>query len=183
MSVPIGLARQLDIISPEKETEIVQWLDNQEWSSELSRRTQHYGFEYTYKSKSIVPGRALEGPILELAQMIERAGIMKPTQCIVNEYFRNQGIAPHIDNLGFGPIVLGISINADGVMIFENGIERFECFLPQRSMIMLSNDARYKWKHSINKTVTYLNETNQKVTKPQDYRRISLTYRELATTI
>ena len=112
--------------------------------------------------------------------MIERAGIMKPTQCIVNEYFRDQGIAPHIDNLGFGPIVIGISISADGVMIFEKGTEIFECFLPRRSMVMLASDARYLWKHSISKRVTYLTDTQEKITKPKDYRRISLTFRELA---
>ena len=54
MSVPTGLALGRDVIGIEKELEIIQWLDSHEWSTELSRRTQHYGHGYAYKSKSIV---------------------------------------------------------------------------------------------------------------------------------
>lgn len=65
-------------------------------------------------------------------------------------------------------------------MVFERGTERFECFLPRRSVVKLSGPARYEWKHSIPSRVTYIDNTGVKVTKPQDYRRISLTFRELA---
>lgn len=178
--VPEGLALQLDVITPEKEAEIIGWLDSQQWSNELSRRTQHFGYTYDYKRKDINPGVPMQGPILEIAQMLERAGLMKPVQCIVNEYYRNQGIAPHIDKLTFGPTIIGLSIGSDGVMVFERGTERFECFLPRRSVVMLTKAARYDWKHSLEKKVTYTNAAGIKVSKPQDYRRISLTYRELA---
>jgi len=169
-TIPEGLALQPNIISVEKEKEIIEWLDSREWSNELSRRTQHYGYGYNYKHKDLIPGPPLEGPILKIAQIIEKAGLMKPVQCIVNEYYRNQGIAPHIDNLAFGPVVIGISLGADGVMTFERGNEIFEFFLPQR----------YEWKHGINKRVTYIDNHGKKVIKSQDYRRISLTFRELA---
>lgn len=184
-TIPEGLALTRDIITPEKEAEIIAWLDTREWSNELARRTQHYGYGYNYRSKKLTPGHALEGPVLEVAQIFQRAELMNPVQCIVNEYTRNQGIAPHIDRLDFGAVVLGLSIGADGVMVFERARtgqapERFECFLPRRSIVMLSGAARYEWTHSIEKRVTYIDGMGTKVTKPQDYRRISLTYRELA---
>lgn len=70
-------------------------------------------------------------------------------------------------------------------MIFErvnpsSGTEKFECFLPRRSIVMLSGPSRYEWKHSIEKKVTYIDDTGTRIIKPQDYRRISLTFRELA---
>lgn len=182
MSIPEGLALQRDVITPEKEAEIITWLDTRQWSMELARRTQHYGYGYDYRRKNLTPGPALVGPVLDVAQIIERAGLMRPVQCIVNEYTRNQGITAHIDNTNFGPAVIGLSISGDGVMVFQRGTERFECFLPRRSIVMLSGPARYEWTHSIEKKVTYIDDHGMKITKPQDYRRISLTYRELAAT-
>jgi len=178
--VPSGLALQLNVISPETETEIVNWLDTREWSTDLSRRTQDFGHGYNYRNKSLTLGSPLDGKILICAQILIDAGLMNPQQCIVNEYTRNQGIAPHIDNKGFGPVVFGLSINADAVMLFEKDDERFECFLPRRSLVMLSGKVRYEWKHSISKNVTYIDDIGNKIVKPENYRRISLTYRELA---
>lgn len=179
--IPQGLSLQPNIFTVEKEKEIIQWLDNQTWSNDLSRRTQHYGYVYNYKSKNITPGRPIEGPLLEISQMIERAGLMKPVQVIVNEYYRDQGIAPHVDNLSFGPTIIGISIGADVTMTFHhNNSVIFNCFLPQRSMMMMTGPARYEWKHSIPKSVTYITPDGNKIKKPETYRRISLTYRELA---
>jgi alkylated DNA repair dioxygenase AlkB len=178
--IPEGLSLQYNVINEEKEREIVEWIDSHLWSNELSRRTQHYGYVYNYKNKNLVSGPEIKGPILEIAQMFSNAGLMNPVQCIVNEYYRDQGIAGHIDNLAFGPVIIGLSIGADVVMVFERGKERFECFLPRRSVVMMYGPARYEWKHAIEKRVTYIDGHGRKITKPADYRRISLTYREIA---
>jgi len=191
--IPQGLSLQPNVITPEKEHEIISWLDNQTWSTELSRRTQHYGYNYNYKTKDLTLGTPIKGPLLEISQTIERAGLMKPVQCIVNEYYRDQGISPHIDKLSFGPTIIGISIGSDVSMTFNRNTEKFECFLPQRSMMMMTGPARYEWRHSIPKCVTYLTPASdarsgspwaltegKKIKKSDTYRRISLTYRELA---
>lgn len=181
--VPEGLSLQLNVITPEKEAEIITWLDTRNydpWSTALSRRTQHFGYEYNYTGKSIAPGPPMVGPILDLAQYIEKVGLMKPEQCIVNEYFRDQSIAGHTDKIIFCPVIIGISLGADVVMTFERGIEKFECFLPRRSMMMITGQARYEWKHGIQKRVTYIDNLGNKITKPNNYRRISLTYRSIA---
>lgn len=185
MSVPQGLAFTPDFITVEREVDIISWLDTRPWLNDLTRRTQHFGYGYNYKNKKLVPAPPLEGPVLDFANVLSATGIINPVQCIVNEYTRNQGIAGHIDNLSFGGIVLGLSIAGDAVMTFERARtghppERFDLFLPRRSLVMLSGEARYEWTHSIDKRVTYIDNTGRKVTKPQDYRRISLTYRELA---
>jgi alkylated DNA repair dioxygenase AlkB len=180
--IPEGLSLELDVITPEKEKEIITWLDNREWSTELSRRTQHYGYSYNYRSGDLKPINPIEGPLLDIANMIEKAGLMKPVQCIANEYYREQGISPHIDHLSFGPTVIGLSIGGDTVMTFNHikSNEIFNCFLPQRSIMMMTGPARYEWKHSIGKTVSYINSSGMKITKPQNYRRISLTYRTIS---
>ena len=78
--IPQGLSLQPNVITAEKEHEIISWLDNQTWSTELSRRTQHYGYNYNYKSKDLTPGTPIQGPLLEISQSIEQAGLMKPVQ-------------------------------------------------------------------------------------------------------
>lgn len=175
-STPIGLSLQENVISVEKEKEIIAWLDKRIWSTSISRRTQHFGYEYNYSGRDIKRGPPLEGPILDIANMLENAGIMKPEQCIVNEYYRSQGIAPHIDSPVFGPVIVSISLNAEASMIFDNGTYKHEYLIPQRSVLMMRDEARYKWKHCISKNVTYNNNT---LTKPTNYRRISLTYRTI----
>lgn len=152
--IPSGLSLQEEVITIDKEHEIITWLDSREWSNKISRRTQHYGYEYNYGSKDIMIGPKLEGPILDIANLITKAGLMKPNQCIVNEYYRNQGIAPHIDS------------------------NIFDCLLPRRLLMMMQGDARYKWKHGISKNITYMKH-GTKITKYSNYRRISLTYRKV----
>jgi alkylated DNA repair protein alkB family protein 8 len=43
-----GLTYIDDIITPEQETELINFIDIQEWNNSLSRRTQHYGYLYVY---------------------------------------------------------------------------------------------------------------------------------------
>lgn len=178
--VPKGLFLNCEVISVETEAEIVAWLDSRTWSNDISRRTQQFGYDYNYRSKTVNPITPMTGPILELAEKIKSWGVMQPVQCIVNEYYRAQGIAPHIDSQMFGNKVISISLNANGVIIFQRTLDRFECFLPRRSLVLLQDEARYHWTHTIEKKVNYTDPQGNIVNKPQDYRRISLTYRELA---
>lgn len=177
-----GLYIYSDIIGVEREEQTLAYIDAQPWSTELSRRTQHYGYQYNYTSRNLKEQEAppLSGPLLELAQWLSENNLMTPQQLIVNEYTRNQGIAAHIDKDVFGDTVIGFSLGADCIMVFTRGHERVEVFLPRRSLMVMTGDARYQWKHEIPKRVTYIHPQGQKVTKPQDYRRISLTYRRLA---
>lgn len=180
MSVPpSGLRLQPGVITPDYEAYVIQWLDAHPWSSALARRTQHYGYEYNYKGGALTATTPMSGPIAELAEVLRNAGIMDPDQCIVNEYYRNQGIAAHIDSKAFGPVVAGFSIGADTIMTFERSTERFDVLLSRGALMVMEGQARYEWKHGIDKRVTYEHEGNV-IKKPQDYRRISLTYRRVA---
>lgn len=86
MSVP-GLYYQEDILTPEQEQAIVQWLDQQSWSNKLKRRTQQYGYEYNYGSKSVSPNPTtpISGPLKVVGDWLTARGIIAPTQCIVND--------------------------------------------------------------------------------------------------
>ncbi|KAG5644820.1 hypothetical protein DXG03_007642 [Asterophora parasitica] len=91
-------------------------------------------------------------------------------QAILNLYQPGEGITPHIDLLRrFGDGIIGVSLGSGCVMQFAkagaNGgmsspsmspskeIERdsWDVYLPERSVIVLSEDARYGWTHGIGK--------------------------------
>lgn len=180
-----GLTGETEFITPAREARIVQYLDSREWSqvspnAKTSRRVQQFGFEYSYSSKSVgKPIDPLEGDILEIATFLQNEGWLPQgqTQCIVNEYLRNQGISPHTDNPQFGPVVVTISLLENNVMIFSGSGMEVPIYLPRRGILVLEGAARYNFKHSISSTVSYVDPYGTKITKSKNYRRISLTFR------
>ncbi len=180
-SLPEGLILIANVISPDEETHIIGWLDKQPWSDTLSRRTQHYGYEYQYKTgASLKPTADITGPLLTISNRLSDAGYLNSEQCIINEYTRGQGIAHHIDKPSqFGPVIVSISLGADVVMEFRHREHHdIDVLLPARSMLVMSGPSRYEWKHGIPRKIKYMVDGIE-VTKPMDYRRISLTYRSV----
>ncbi|KAG6844357.1 hypothetical protein H0H87_007538 [Tephrocybe sp. NHM501043] len=90
-------------------------------------------------------------------------------QAILNLYQPGEGITPHVDLLRrFGDGIIGVSFGSGCVMQFaragaqDSGIQEsadvggqerndWDVYLPERSVIVLSEDARYKWTHGIGK--------------------------------
>ena len=180
-----GLFFQRDFVTPEFEATIIQELDAREWSTELARRTQHYGYRYDYKKRAAThtPAPPITGSLKQIADIFDRMGIMNPEQVIVNEYTRTQGIAAHIDNLGFGPIVISVSLLAPTEFIFTPAkgqpVAPVSFEVPRGSVLVMTGESRYDWTHEIPKRVRIMVD-GQPWTKPNNYRRISLTYRTLA---
>jgi len=164
-----------DFLSPEEEKELISFIDNQKWNTSLSRRTQHYGYEYSYNSRDIKKIEKIPEIFDNLLERMEKYFKKKPDQLIINEYVPGQGIAPHIDHVkNFGPVVASISLLSPVDMDFDKGEGKTtSLILKARSVIFLEGDARYKWKHSIakRKTVTV---DGKRIPRG---RRVSLTFR------
>lgn len=86
----------------------------------------------------------------------------KPTmarQAIINIYKPGDGISPHVDLLGrYADGIIGVSFGSGCVMRFDKVLRddqeaeettRFDVYLPERSVIVLSKEARYDWTHGI----------------------------------
>jgi len=173
MSIPAGLYLTDNFIDTQLEAQIIHWLDNRiqnPWSTALSRRTQHFGYEYNYKGGALKATEPIAGPLLTIRDHLKSLGIIDANQIIVNEYYRNQGIAPHIDSNVFGPVIVGISLNDSCIMNFTRNEETFNINLPSRSIMMMTGESRYSWKHGIDKAIR---------NKAGNYRRISLTFRSV----
>jgi alkylated DNA repair dioxygenase AlkB len=70
---------------------------------------------------------------------------------LVNEYFPGQGIALHRDYEPFDRTVVSLSLSAGSLMEFRHARDgrRESLYLERRSLLVLSDEARYDWQHGI----------------------------------
>ena len=153
----------------------------QSWLTDLKRRVQHFGYKYDYKARNILPDSYLgELPhwLGDLQERLFTDGIFrqKPDQAIINEYLPGQGISAHIDCVPcFDDVVASLSLGSDVIMGLFLGEQKHDVFLEKRSLIVLSGEARYKWKHAIPARKSDIVEG----IKLERQRRISVTFRKV----
>ena len=177
-----GLSFIENFLSHKEQNYCVQRVDTalDEWRNDLSRRVQHYGWHYDYKTRAITPDMhigALPDWLADIAQRIyNETGLFDrvPEQVIVNEYLPGQGIATHIDHPGFGPTVCTISLLDDWEMDFsQNWRDKSPALLQKGSCVILTKEARSVWQHGIAPRKSEATDTGRRSRK----RRLSLTFR------
>ncbi len=179
ISVP-GLSYLPCFITPDQENELAKEIDSQTWILELKRRVQHYGYVYDYKSRRLDSSQYL-GPMpnwLNLwCKKLWEKGLFhtQPDQVIVNEYLTGQGISPHIDCIPcFGDTIASLSLGSTSAMDFIHPTQgKSSHLLEPRSLLILTQEARYAWKHGI---AARKQDSFQGVPFKRE-RRISLTFR------
>ena len=181
-SIP-GLRCIPKYITQQEEAELIDAIDAQPWITELKRRVQHYGYRYDYKARNVAPGSLL-GPLPEwlspYANQLRADGFFPalPDQVIINEYEPGQGIAPHIDCVPcFTDTIVSLSLDSSCVMEFTHVATRVKIpiVLEPRSLVVLSGDARYRWRHAIPHRKT---DRHHGAIFPRS-RRLSLTFRKV----
>jgi alkylated DNA repair dioxygenase AlkB len=152
-----GLKCIPEFISEPQEAALLAAVDAEPWLPDLKRRVQHYGYRYDYKARKIDPSMYL-GPLPQwvrsLAARLVADGHLPvlPDQLIVNEYLSGQGISTHVDCVFcFGPVICSVSLASQCVMVFSSVAcdQSASLQLERGSLLVLSDDARYKWRHAI----------------------------------
>ena len=176
-----GLLYLPNYIPIEEQELLISTIDSQPWQDDLKRRVQHYGYRYDYRSRKVTPEMYL-GQIphwlrsLAIRLKDEDHFPTVPDQVIINEYLPRQGIAAHIDcKPCFGDVIASLSLGSSCIMKFKHleSDEVRELVLEPSSLLIMSGDARYKWKHGIPaRKFDIVKE--QKVTRK---RRLSVTFR------
>ncbi len=173
MNIP-GLVIVENLITPEEEYALMNAVDCEPWNTTLSRRTQHYGYVYNYKSKVVLKTKPIPDYCDFLIERLLSNGILtlKPDQMIINEYEPGQGISPHVDDVrSFADGIVSISLGSNVTMDFTSNNNKVEVPLPRRSVVALFGQARYEWKHGIAARKFDNGEKRS--------RRISLTFRKM----
>ena len=148
--------------------------------TDLKRRVQHYGFKYDYKARSITSDHYIGATpdwLLPLCQKLLADKIFKiiPDQVIINEYLPGQGITPHIDCIPcFAEVICSLSLISPCVMEFVRE-EKVPMLLEPRSLVVLSGESRYNWKHGIAARQADI-YSGAKIPRQ---RRLSITFRKI----
>lgn len=152
-----GLTYLPNFVTTAEANTLITHIDDQPWRSDLKRRVQHYGYRYDYKAR-VVGRDAYLGPLPEwlsplyLKLVSESLLTTIPDQVIVNEYLPGQGISEHVDCVPcFGDTIASLSLGSPCVMNFTHPRtpDPDRVLLGERSLIGLSDAARYEWRHSI----------------------------------
>ena len=175
-----------DYISESEHDWLLDQIDEHEyqWLKDLKRRVQHYGFKYDYKARKVNLDMRI-GHLPEWLQALGRRlyedGHMpaEPDQVIVNEYEPGQGISSHIDcEPCFANMIVSLSLGSGCVMDFTSKLDKAKkipVWLAPKSIIVLRDEARYKWLHGIASR-----ESDQWAgQKYERQRRVSLTFRKV----
>jgi hypothetical protein len=145
-----GLSYLPEYISDEIESALVTAIDAEPWNTSWKRRRQLYGRSYGSDATLL---RAIPSWALSLVKRLCEEGISdRPfDQMLVNEYLPGQGIALHRDYLPFDHTVVSLSLLAPCVMDFRLTEEnrRESMLLQPRSLLILRDEARYRWQHGI----------------------------------
>lgn len=144
-----GLQYLPGYVTEAEERDLVAAIDDMPWNTEWRRRRQPYGVGYGSGGDS--------PPIPEwgcrLSDKLFADGVTaRPfDQMLVNEYTPGQGISSHRDYAPFGRTVVSLSLLSPCVMDFRHPLagRKESLLLEPRSLLVLSETARYDWVHGI----------------------------------
>lgn len=145
-----GLRYLRDYISAREEMELAAAIDLEPWNSTWKRRRQLYGWSY---GRGDEPVRPIPAWGLRLAKCMhdDRISDRPFNQMLINEYLPGQGISLHRDYKPFDRTVVSLSLLSPCVMDFRHATNerRESLLLERRSLLVLSDEARYEWQHGI----------------------------------
>jgi alkylated DNA repair dioxygenase AlkB len=144
-----GLRYLPDYVTVAAERALVAAIDRRPWNTEWRRRRQPYGGGYGSRD----PAPPIPDWGRRLAERMYADGLTPEPfdHMLVNEYQPGQGIAPHRDYAPYGRTVVSLSLLSPCVMDFQHRAtgRRERLLLEPRSLLVLSDQARYEWEHGI----------------------------------
>ncbi len=168
-----------DFITEAQEAALIYELDAQPWLVDYQRRLQYFGYRNELEKPYDLVPFPVQFPTLiqRLAQNISEDQIVEfmPNQVIINEYLPGEGIRPHKDSDYFENQICGVNLGSGCVMRFTKAKETIDFEVQRRSLYVMQDDARKKWKHSI---PPKKKDTIEGELKLRD-RRVSITYRKV----
>ncbi|CAG8634593.1 21439_t:CDS:2 [Cetraspora pellucida] len=174
---------EFEFISVELEKSILQDIySNTAWISVQDRSVIHFGYSFNYDSNEVgLPSLQFPPYVNLLLEKIRKLYpfISNMEQLTVQHYPIGTGIPPHVDShSSFGPIVLAFSLESPVIMEFKNlqtGVI-VNIDLPERSLMILKDEARYTWSHAIRARKSDLLEDGR---VRERNKRVSLTLRTI----
>ena len=170
-----------DFLSETEETQLIDAIDQDVWiPSQSGRLKQDFGIKINFKKQTIKTKYFTGMPLysLELIQRLQSHRLLEDFQSVelCNLDYRSERgshIDPHIDDIWiWGERLITINLLTNTILTLipnEHGSKKMIYIpLPRRWMIVLYGDARYEYKHAIQRQ--HINA-----------RRLAVTFRELTS--
>jgi alkylated DNA repair dioxygenase AlkB len=154
-------------------------VDEHPWQRSMDHRVQVYGYNYNHSLRA--PYRIGEIPAwaMALVRQLQQDGyaVSVPNQLVANEYQAGIGIFDHIDQPVFGDIVIAVSLGSTCAMRLTGADQSAseELLIEPQSLLVLSGEARWHWKHGIPARTADVCDGREYVRS----RRVSLTFRAI----
>jgi DNA oxidative demethylase len=158
---PEGLRYRPDFLSAEDQRALMERLEalpEGEWErvhfrgNVARRRKISCGINYQVDSRELRPAPPMPDFLRELRDRATAAFDLPPepfAQCSVQWYPPGAGIGAHRDAPMFGPEVVGVSLGAEGRLIFKRGTSKHELRLAPGSLVLVSGPSRSQWTHEM----------------------------------
>jgi alkylated DNA repair dioxygenase AlkB len=151
--------------------------DEHEWRTTFDHRVQVYGYNYDHPARSAYRIGDIPEWAAAIATRLHRDGLFAdaPNQLVVNDYPPGTGIFDHQDQAVFGDVVVSLSLGSACVMRFTRNepARAEEILLEPRSLLVMTGEARWDWKHGIPARASDLWHSREVARG----RRVSLTFR------
>ena len=190
--VPSGLKYYENVIDEKFSDDVFEFLDGEngkKWKalsdSKNSRKVQHYGYIYDYKSRNVnKKGEKFPEvfkPLIDyLSEVVSRGSsdsrFGEFNQIIVNNYEAGQGISAHIDVKDYGNTIACFTLGSGAMMRFTREDLSYDLYVKKNSVYIMSGESRYNWKHEMVSRKSDLVDGK----KIQRGRRISITFRKVS---
>jgi alkylated DNA repair dioxygenase AlkB len=154
-NLPLGTSYISNFLSNQEQLELISFIDQSIWLSDLKRRVQHYGYKYNYTTKRIDSSLylgTLPSIFTFLNQKMIDLNLIKSNfdQVIVNEYLVSQGISKHIDCIPcFENEIVILSLLEEWEILFSKNDVTMPIPLAPGSLLLIKDEARYQWRHEI----------------------------------
>uniref|UniRef100_A0A7E4VUG0 Alkylated DNA repair protein alkB homolog 8 n=1 Tax=Panagrellus redivivus TaxID=6233 RepID=A0A7E4VUG0_PANRE len=186
--LPKGLSVLNNFIDAETEDKLIEFLEarKDDFTVLKNRSVLHFGYEFNYdtndaykKSNTIPP---------EIADLIDKVKPFfkgdEPDQITVNYYRPGQNIPMHVDtHSAFEEPIVSLSIQSYIHIDFANlanPTQAVEVPLPERSLMVMTDESRYCYRHGIRQRVSDVHyETSTIIPRTPRY---SITFRKIRHT-
>ncbi len=149
----VGLRYIPEYLDRETHDRLMAAADGQPWQTSVDHRVQVYGYHYSHRHRAAYRIGDLPPWVSALAMRLWRDGLLPivPDQMVANDYPPGSGIFAHVDQAVFGDTIASVSLGSTCLMQFSNseGARKEELLLEPRSVLVLSDEARWAWKHEI----------------------------------
>lgn len=189
-SVPPGLIIIEDFVDNLQEEQLLALckFESGTSSSMKHRLVKHFGYEFRYDINNVDKDKPLPANLpdetqflwTKLAETHMQFARFKPDQLTINHYLPGQGIPHHIDtHSAFEDPIVCLSLGSSLVMEFKKDNQHLNVLLPQRSLLIMSEESRYSWTHGIVPRKFDVIKTNSGFTCCKRNTRVSFTFRKV----